>query len=313
MALTGRSRYLSSVYLREVKTISLSKHLSGFFRMRIDVHTHIFPPDIVQDRQGFYDGEPAFRHLYDSPRARLATVESLLETMERDRVDRAVVFGFPWQKPELAMRHNDYVLESAAKYAPALIPLGCVNPVGPGSLREAERCLALGARGLGELAVYGLVDEAVALNCYQDLIACCGMYDGIMLVHANEPVGRAYPGKAPLGLDFYYALARMAAEIRLILAHWGGGLGFYELLKREAPEILRNVFYDTAASPFLYKSSMYTTMAAIVGVQRILFGSDYPLISPGRYFREMAETGISSEGLSAITGENASALFGITR
>ena len=66
--------------------------------MRIDIHTHIFPPEIVQDRHRFFDGEPAFQALYDSPRAKLATAESLLEAMTRDGVDRAVAFAFPWQK-----------------------------------------------------------------------------------------------------------------------------------------------------------------------------------------------------------------------
>ena len=109
-----------------------------------------------------------------------------------------------------------------------------------------------------------------------------------MLVHANEPVGHNYPGKAPLGLDFYYALAALASDQPLILAHWGGGLGFFQLLKKEAPQTLKNVYYDTAASPFLYEPAIYAHMAAIVGKEKILFGSDYPLLSPGRYFQEMA-------------------------
>jgi uncharacterized protein len=280
--------------------------------MRVDVHTHIFPPEVVQDRQRFYDGEPAFQLLYDSPRAKLATVESLLEAMERDGVDRAVAFGFPWQRSDLMVRHNDYVLESAAKYGPALIPLGCVDPLGSESLREAERCLTHGARGLGELAIYGPADKQIALRCFDDLIQCCKMLGGVMLVHANEPVGHSYPGKAPLGLDFYYALVRSAAGMPLILAHWGGGLGFYELLKKEAPEVLGSVYYDTAASPFLYKPSVYACMVAIVGAQRILLGSDYPLLAPGRYFKEMAEAEISSEEIRAITGGNAAGLFRIT-
>jgi uncharacterized protein len=279
--------------------------------MQIDVHTHIFPQEIVLDRQRFYDGEADFQLLYDSPRARLATVESLLETMERDAIDRAVVFGFPWQQGDLTARHNDYVLESAAKYAPALIPLCCVNPLVPTSGREAERCLGQGARGLGELAVYGQVDAAGVLACLEDLVACCRSRNGVMLMHANEPVGHRYPGKAPLGLDFYYALAALTTDLPLILAHWGGGLGFYELLKKEAPETLKNVYYDTAASPFLYKPAIYTHMAAIVGEERILFGSDYPLLAPGRYFQEMAEVGMSPEARNAVRGGNAARLFGI--
>jgi uncharacterized protein len=280
--------------------------------MRVDVHTHIFPPEIVQDRQRFFDGEPAFQMLYDSPNAKLTTAESLLGTMNRDDVDCAVTFGFPWRRSDLMKRHNDYVLESAAKHAPSLIPFGCVNPLEPDSPREAERCLEFGARGLGELAIYGAVKAQVALECFLDLIACCRTHGGIMLVHANEPVGYRYPGKAPLGLEFYYALARLAAGMPLILAHWGGGLGFFELLKKEAPETLKNVYYDTAASPFLYRPSVYACMTAIVGKEKILFGSDYPLITPGRYFQEMGEAGLSPEEMAAITGENAVGLLQAT-
>lgn len=281
--------------------------------MLIDVHTHIFPPEIVLDRQHYFAGEPDFKLLYDSPRARLTTVEALLESMEHNGIDHAVVFGFPWQQGELAARHNAYVLEAAARYAPALIPLGCVHPLMPGSGREADRCLEQGARGLGELAIYGSEEATKVLGCLQELVACCRAHDGVMLMHANEPVGHSYPGKAPLGLDFYYALAALAAGLPLILAHWGGGLGFYQLLKKEAPEILRNVYYDTAASPFLYKPAIYAHMAAIVGKEKILFGSDYPLLSPGRYFQEMKEAGVSSEEMSAIMGGNAARLFGNLR
>jgi predicted TIM-barrel fold metal-dependent hydrolase len=172
--------------------------------------------------------------------------------------------------------------------------------------------LEQGARGLGELAIYGPADEPAALHSFEDLAGCCKALGGIMLVHANEPVGHWYPGKAPLGLDFYYTLAKLASGVPLILAHWGGGLGFFELLKKDAAETLGNVYYDTAASPFLYKPSIYNCMAATVGVQRILFGSDYPLLAPGRYFREMAEAALSPAEIRAIGGENAAGLFQIT-
>jgi predicted TIM-barrel fold metal-dependent hydrolase len=279
--------------------------------MRFDVHTHIFPPEIVQDRHKFFADEPVFRLLYDSPKAKLATAESLLEVMDQEGVDRAVVFGFPWQGVQKTTPHNDYVLEAASKYSPRLIPLGCVDPLAPGSLGEAERCLAAGARGLGELAIYGECDRQAALRSYEGLIECCRTHDGVLLVHANEPVGHLYPGKAPLGLDFYYSLARLATGMPLILAHWGGGICFFELLKKEVPELLIQVYYDTAASPFLYQPGIYTCMARALGVNKILFGSDFPLLHPKRYFREFMEAGLTQEEIGAIEGGNAARLFGI--
>ena len=48
----------------------------------IDVHTHIFPPEIVRQREDFFNEDPAFRWLYDSPQARLITAEELLQAMD---------------------------------------------------------------------------------------------------------------------------------------------------------------------------------------------------------------------------------------
>lgn len=279
--------------------------------MKIDVHTHIFMPEIVAHRERFFSGEPVFKLLYDSPKARLATAETLLEAMDRDGVDYSVVFGFPWESTDLAARHNDYVLEAASRHALRLIPMGCVNPLTPGSAREAGRCLDLGARGLGELAIYSHCDADEALKRYGELVDCCRSHNGVLLVHANEPVGHNYPGKAPLGLDFYYALASMASDMVMILAHWGGGLCFYELLKKEAPKVLANVYYDTAASPFLYSPAIYAVMAKAVGAEKILLGSDYPLLRPRRYFGEMAGAGLTPEEMEAICGGSAARLLGI--
>lgn len=279
--------------------------------MRIDVHTHIFPPDIVRDRTRYTQGEPVFKLLYDSPKARIVSSEGLLEGMDRDGIDRAVVFGFPWENTELSRWHNDYVLESAARHHPRLIPLGCVNPLSDGAVEEARRCLSNGAGGLGEIAIYGSCEKSRALEAFEGLVSSCRASQGLLLVHANEPVGHMYPGKAPLGLDFYYELARLASGMPLIFAHWGGGLCFFESLKKEAPEVLSQVYYDTAASPFLYRPSIYRLALQIVGKEKILFGSDYPLLAPGRYTAELEEASLSSDEIDHILGRNAERIFQI--
>jgi predicted TIM-barrel fold metal-dependent hydrolase len=96
----------------------------------------------------------------------------------------------------------------------------------------------------------------------------------------------------------------------VILAHWGGGFFFYELM----PEVARaaqRVYYDTAASPFLYRPQVYSLAVQIVGPGRILWGSDFPLISPARYFRELDSTRLSSSVQDQILGENARQLLGL--
>lgn len=280
--------------------------------MRIDVHAHIFAPEMIWGRAQYCERDPWFKLLYGAPTAKMASAGVLIDSMDQEGIDRSVVFGFPWFEPEIATRHNDYILESAARHYPRLIPLGCVNPLSRFGPIEAERCLRSGAAGLGELAVYGPCDFDMTLKRYQDLIDCSRARESILLVHANEQIGHSYPGKAPLGIDFYYALARRAAGIPLIFAHWGGGLCFFELLKKEVKETLANVHYDTAASPFLYDSSIYRLMSEALPEGKILFGSDYPLLGQKRYFNEMTDAGLPAPRLEAICGGNAARLFGIT-
>ncbi|MDZ7698282.1 MAG: amidohydrolase family protein [Deltaproteobacteria bacterium] len=75
--------------------------------------------------------------------------------------------------------------------------------------------------------------------------------------------------------------------------------------------MLSRVWFDTAASPFLYAPDIYRVAGNIVGSERILFGSDYPLLNPERYFKEMAEAGLSKADVDRITGVNAEKLLGL--
>jgi len=276
----------------------------------IDVHTHIFPPDIIRGRDLFFRGEREFRLLYGPADSKMASAEMLIQSMDENGIDRSVVFGFPWRTPELLARHNDYVLDAAARFPDRLLPLGCLDLFSQRCVEKAEKMLLNGVRGFGELAVYtagGNMD--LVLDNFKQIAVLCREKDLVLLTHANEPVGRQYPGKAPFGLDFYYEMARAAAGATLILAHWGGGLLFFELLKRQDPGLFANIYYDTAASPFMYRSDIYRVATQVTGPNKILFGSDYPLISPKRYFTEMRQSGLADLDIDYISGKNAARIF----
>jgi predicted TIM-barrel fold metal-dependent hydrolase len=129
-------------------------------------------------------------------------------------------------------------------------------------------------------------------------------------LHANETVGHSYPGKGTTPLDRFREMASMFPDLRLILGHWGGGLPFYELMP-EVARAMRNVYYDVAASPFIYSRKVYPVVSSIIGPERILFGSDFPLISPGRYFQDLSQSGLTEEERRKILGLNLSGLLGL--
>ncbi|MGD8251518.1 MAG: amidohydrolase family protein [Desulfobacterales bacterium] len=279
--------------------------------MIIDAHVHIFPEYICQERECYFDTEGAFELLYDSPRSRLVTAESLLAAMDEDGVDRSVVFGFPWKSSDTYRRHNDYIMECVARYPDRLVGFGCFDASHPAAPSEAERCMDAGLSGIGELAFYESGIDGDALDRLEPIMAVCRRHQCPVLVHTNEPVGHHYPGKAPIQPDQIYRMAARFPDIPIILAHWGGGLFIYHLLKKHAEDILKNVWYDTAASPYLYRPGIWSVAATAAGTDRILFGSDYPLIRPSRYFKDMAEGGLSHAQCRQIGGENAARLLGL--
>jgi len=277
--------------------------------MILDAHTHIFPPEVCRRREDFFAQEPAFRLLYDSPQGRMVGPEELVETLETEGLAGAVICGFPWRQERLWRRHNEVILEAMRRWPRYLLGFCTVHPLGPGAVREVEQCLAAGCRGVGELAWY-LEDLGADLTAVLAPFAeLCQHFRVPLLLHTNDPLGPSYPGKTSISLPQIYRAIQTFPEVTWILAHWGGGLPFYGLLKKEVPETLRNVYFDTAASPYLYRPVIYRLAAEIVGPEKILFGSDYPLIAPSRYLAEMEEARLPEDWKALILGKNLAKLL----
>ena len=278
--------------------------------MIIDVHTHIFPKDIRTAREKYFSDEPAFKKLYQAPQSRLIGAQEMLAFMDDSRVDKSVIFGFPWKDSSLFKVHNDYISEAVNRYPDRFIGLGCFDLFSSGVADETYRCLRQGGlSGIGELAFYQSGIENSALNRLEPVMEICSSLDLPVLIHANEPIGHAYPGKTPNTLAQIYQLINRFPQNKIVLAHWGGGLFFFSLLKKEVKQRLTHVFFDTAASPYLYDPKVYRVAIETIGVQKILFGSDFPLLPPVRYFEEMKAAGLSKGEMNKICGANAAALF----
>jgi hypothetical protein len=279
--------------------------------MLIDIHTHIFPAEIRDGRERFFKDEPDFELLYANPASKLVSGEALVGKLDEWGFDAAVSFGFPWKNPEVARLNNDYVLETAKAHPGRIIPFACVNPLAPGAVEEAKRCLYAGAKGIGEIATYGEGLGERVRAALAPLAALAREADVPLMLHTNEPVGHSYPGKSRQEMGELYALLSSNRDTKWILAHWGGGLFVYSLLKKEVDEVLENVYFDTAAGPYLYKPEVYRHFAAITGAAKLLYGSDYPLLGPERYRADMQSAGLDAHATAAVLGGNAAALLGL--
>jgi uncharacterized protein len=277
--------------------------------MIVDFHTHVFSPALIKRRAELSRQEPFFGALYANPKSRLSTAPELIDDMEKNQVDIAVLQNIIWRSPELCKESNDYIIESITRYPGRLIGFAMVNLNDPAAaIPEIERCARLGIRGIGEVRLTreNLIDRPALAASIAKIIE----NNLILLTHSSEPVGHLYPGKGDSTPGVLYDLITRFPDLKLVCAHWGGGLPYYALMP-EVKTALQNVYFDSAASPYLYAPAVYQNTVDLVGADKVLFGSDYPLLAPSRLIREIAATDLTVEIKNKILAENALKLLGL--
>ncbi|OAI40837.1 hypothetical protein AYO38_04980 [bacterium SCGC AG-212-C10] len=274
----------------------------------VDAHTHVFPPAQIAAREALAGEDRTFGELYANPAAKMAAADGLRAALERGGIASAVIAGFAFAGERAIAEQNEYLLGEAHDDAGRrLIPLATVNLALPGWERTATAALQDGARGFGELRPHNQGWDPLGRDARR-LCAIAGEAGVPLLWHVSEPLGHAYPGKA--GGIGAIELARLAGEFpatKMIAAHLGGGLAFF----LHMPEIrvqLSLVYFDTAAWPLLYDDTSVSRLVEIAGAGRVLFGSDYPLLSPRRQLERLLPL-LPPGSAEAVCGRNAENLF----
>ena len=277
--------------------------------MIIDFHTHIFPPWLRERRDEYVKSDPCFSLLYSQPKARMATAEELLASMDEAGVDLSVVLNAGWVSHELCVKTNDYILDSVSRYPTRLVGFCAIQPrAGDAAIAEIERCAKAGAKGIGELRSdvqgFDLTDK----KTMKPLVDAVLKHDLIFLTHSSEPVGHEYSGKGSITPDILCSFIAAFPNLKLVCAHWGGGLPFYALMP-EVAKALANVFFDTAATVFLYKPEIFEQVSRIIGSDKILFGTDYPLMHQNRVIAQVQSSRLPAEDKAKILWANAQKLL----
>ena len=279
--------------------------------MVIDFHTHIVPPTVKENRHKYVQNDRSFAAIYRDLKAKLATAEELIGAMDKDKVDVSVILNYGWETHALCVQINDYILESVAKYPKRLIGFCSAAPTeGRDAVKELERCIQGGAKGFGELRLDTQLPGDGWLEIIRPFAEMIIEKNLFLLTHSSDPIGHAHPGKGEVTPDLLYSLATTFPDLKIICAHWGGGLPFYALMP-EVKAALKNVYFDTAASPFLYTPQVYGQVVQLVGEDKILFGSDYPLIPQRRFLKEITALDLPEATKKKILAGNAKKLLGI--
>jgi predicted TIM-barrel fold metal-dependent hydrolase len=294
----------------------------------IDSHIHLYPPDVISDPAGWAkeQGESYWPSLVmPSPGRRSSQgwvdLDRLLRDMDEAGVERAVLLGWYWENHATCVDQNRFYGKCIQAHSDRLLAFAGICPSsGPElSIAELKWSRDNGFIGMGELCPYvqgGSFDD----KDWQAVFTWAMENEFVVNLHVSEPVGRNYPGKIQTPLLDFQKLIEEFPELKVILAHWGGGLAFYEA-NWAIRKAFKNVFYDTAASPLIYRRNIFTSVTLLAGSDKILFGSDYPLIlypktesAPDlrRFVEEARSSGLSEVDTTNLLRTNAEKLFGIS-
>lgn len=278
----------------------------------IDFHAHVVPPWIIERREEINRIDQCFSLLYSDPRAKLATAEDIIRSMDACGIDKTVILNLSWQSHDLCVRTNDYIMESVTRYPERLIGFCAIQASNKHeAILEIERCTRNGARGIGEIRPDMPGFDLRETSFLADVVNALIEHGLILLLHASEPVGHIYNGKGIATPQLLYPFIKSFPDLKIVCAHWGGGLPFYALMP-EVADVLHNVFFDSAATPFLYRADIFRLVKDAVGSGKILFGSDYPLLSPARILSEIESTDLPEDEKTGVLGGNAIRLLAST-
>ncbi len=286
----------------------------------IDSHIHRYPEHIIADPQGWAaaNGEPYWAKMVAPDGLQdWADRGRLLRDMDDAGVEKAVIQGWYWQRQENCVELNHWHVRWLNEDPDRFIVLASVQPAaGRVAVEDLKRALDEGCTGVGELHPWA---QGWSLNdrVWEEIAAMCSERGFPVCFHATETVGRDYTGKLDTPLAEYMALARRFPDLKIVLAHWGGGLPFF-MLNRWTAKQLKNVYFDTAASPLLYDARVWKNAVEMAGPTHVLYGTDYPLrVYPSKQsaadmlmLRDEAIGALPEDARIAVMRENALRVYG---
>ena len=124
--------------------------------------------------------------------------------MSKHNIYKSVILGYGWTNFEVLKMSNDYNLD-CSKNNNRLIPFCSVNPrFGKKSTDELERCVSLGAKGIGEIHPSVQKLEMTDYKIWKDTMQIALNSNLPISIHCSEPVGHIYPGKGNVELSKMY-------------------------------------------------------------------------------------------------------------
>ena len=292
------TRYESAIDLDAITAIDVHVHIE------VDGHGHAsLPPDLAEAAAKYFSTDAGAPDLDG------------VAAYYRERKMAAVVFTVDSESnlghPPLSSAE---IADGAARNNDVLIPFGSVDPrKGPAAVEQARRLIEdHGVRGFKfHPTVQGFDPSDPQWFPLYETLQDAGV---VALFHAGQTgIGAGMPGgrgfrlalSNPILLD---AVAAEFGDLQIIMAHpsvpW----------QDEALSVAthkHNTWIDLSGWSPKYFPEQLVRAANSYLKRRVLFGSDFPLLTPDRWLRDVEQTGLKPEVMPGILKDNAARLFGL--
>lgn len=284
-----------------------------------DAHVHCYPQAVIKDPFGWarQQGEEHWSHLVGKGPQGWAGPEALLRAMDAAGIEKVLLQAWYWEHPATAELQNEWHAEWIERFPERLCACASVHPDMEDPLCVLEESRQWGACAVGECLPQVQSPTGWQHPAWKGILEWTTRAGWPICLHLTETVGHTYPGRVETPLMEVVQLFEDHPRQKWLCAHWGGGLPFHHL-NRRVRRALGQVWFDTAASPLLYDRRIWRIACDLVGPEKIIFGSDFPLLlypsqqtepdwSP--FLAEFAQSGLSETERGLIGRRNLSALI----
>lgn len=247
----------------------------------IDFHSHV--------------GQWGLNHMDASP-------ERFLRLMDASGIDKACINCIFFGE---AARGNDIVERYFKQHTDRFVPVGYVTPRYPDeAISQLERCFDdIGVKFLKVYPTYFTkpIDDPSYMPIFE-----WGDERGIVLMSHSSHVKDDDTLTMPV---LFIPLAKRFPNIKWVLGHSGNNMRGQEEAVRAAQEC-SNIYLETCSSFSEHGAMEFLVNGA--GEDRVVFGSDMPLMEPRHQIAKITTADLSDEAKRKVLGLNAIELLGLT-
>lgn len=258
----------------------------------IDAHVHVFPDKIA------VKAVDAIGKYYNIKMDGIGTVEDLLYNGAQAGIQKYVIHSTATRVDQVAPI-NDFIYETHNS-SNSFIGLGTLHPDLDDIDSEVDRIISMGLKGIKlhpEFQGFSIDDD----NMMPVYKAIEGKLP--VLIHMGDEVKTS---SSPQRLE---KIIKLFPRLTVIAAHMGGYRMWEESIKHL---VGKNVYFDTSSTLFMLEKDKFVSMLRSHGVEKILFGTDYPMWSQQEEIDRFLALDLTEEERNMVFWKNASKLFNVS-